>query len=101
MQVVAGSANAQLAGPHIAARLHDRGILYAPDFVANGGGAAAFGLLALGADEKAALRRVDGIGETLREMFREAGSRPESPLAAAQRIVERLLAKHQARRADE
>lgn len=35
---VAGGANNQLATPADAARLHDRGILYAPDYVINAGG---------------------------------------------------------------
>lgn len=87
-RIVAGSANAQLAEPGVAERLHERGIVYAPDFVANGGGAAALGLLALGEDESAALRKVDGIGETVRAIFREAAAAGESPLAGARRIVE-------------
>ena len=90
-RVVAGSANAQLAEPRVADRLRERGIVYAPDFVANGGGAAALGLIALGEDESAALRKVDGIGETVRAIFREAAAADESPLAAARRIVERRL----------
>ncbi|MGD2069360.1 MAG: Glu/Leu/Phe/Val dehydrogenase dimerization domain-containing protein, partial [Gemmatimonadota bacterium] len=47
-RVVAGSANNQLARPEHAGTLHDRGILYAPDYVINGGGALTFGLVALG-----------------------------------------------------
>lgn len=90
-RVVAGSANAQLVEPRVADRLYDRGIVYAPDFVANGGGAAALGLIALGKDESAALGKVDGIGETVRAIFREAAGAGESPLAAARRIVERRL----------
>lgn len=91
-RVVAGSANAQLAAPEIADRLHRRGILYAPDFVANGGGAAAFGLMALGeTDRQAILRKVDGIGAALREVFVEAARRDESPLVAARRIVQQRL----------
>jgi glutamate dehydrogenase/leucine dehydrogenase len=38
VKIVAGSANNQLAHHHHGALLHDRGILYAPDFVANAGG---------------------------------------------------------------
>jgi leucine dehydrogenase len=71
--------------------------VYAPDFVANGGGAAALGLIALGEDEAAARRKVDGIGGTVREIFREAASADETPLAAARRIVERRLAERRAR----
>ncbi len=36
--VVAGGANNQLARPHHGQQLHDRGILYAPDYVINAGG---------------------------------------------------------------
>jgi leucine dehydrogenase len=93
-RIVAGSANAQLAAPEIADRLSERGILYAPDFVANGGGAAAFGLIALGEKDEALVRKVDAIGDTLRGIFREAAARGESPLAAARRIVEQRMAAH-------
>lgn len=98
-RAVAGSANAQLAGSRAAQRLHARGILYAPDFVANGGGAAAFGLMTLGEEDRAAWNaKIDAIGDTLREIFAEAAERDESPLAAAERIAERRLAS--AREAD-
>jgi leucine dehydrogenase len=97
-RIVAGSANAQLANPGVADRLHRHGIVYAPDFVANGGGAAALGLIALGEGEAAARRKVDGIGETVRAIFRESAAADETPLAAARRIVERRLADRRARR---
>ena len=38
MPVVAGGANNQLATPEDGERLHERGILYAPDYVINAGG---------------------------------------------------------------
>jgi leucine dehydrogenase len=37
-KIVAGGANNQLAGPAVGAALFERGIVYAPDFVINGGG---------------------------------------------------------------
>jgi leucine dehydrogenase len=92
-RIVAGSANAQLGEPEDANRLHERDILYAPDYVVNGGGAAAFGLLALGErDEERVLEQVDGIGETLRSIFRAATEGGETPVAAADRRVEEILA---------
>jgi leucine dehydrogenase len=92
--IVAGSANNQLAEPGDALRLHERGILYAPDYVVNGGGALAFGLLDLGrADPDAARKAMERIGETLREIFREAAARGESPAVAADRRVARVLAR--------
>jgi leucine dehydrogenase len=92
-RVVAGSANNQLAEPADADRLHQRGILYAPDYVINGGGALAFGLLELGVTDPAELfRRVEGLGDSLGELFREAAERGESPLATSHRRVQRALA---------
>ena len=91
-RIVAGSANAQLGEPGDADRLHERGILYAPDYVVNGGGAAAFGLLSIGVrDEAAILARVDGIGDTLREIFHAAAERDESPVETARRKVDEVL----------
>jgi leucine dehydrogenase len=93
-RIVAGSANTQLREAADADRLHARGILYAPDYVVNGGGAAAFGLLSIGVrDERRILEHVDGIGETLRSIFQDAASRGETPVAAADRRVEENLAR--------
>ncbi len=89
---VAGSANNQLAEPSNADALHRRGILYAPDYITNAGGALTFGLLHLGVTDDAELRRrVEGIGTSLQEVFEEAGRLDESPLRAAQRRVQRAL----------
>jgi leucine dehydrogenase len=93
-RIVAGSANNQLAEPVDADRLQERGILYAPDYVINGGGALAFGLKARGEkDEGRIASRLDGLQATLAEIFEESAGRGESPLAAARRRVERVLAR--------
>jgi leucine dehydrogenase len=98
-RVVAGSANNQLATAEDAERLHRRGILYAPDFVVNGGGALAFGLLELGETDRATLyARVEALGDSLGEIFAEAAERDESPLAAAHRRVARALDRGRAAR---
>lgn len=91
-RIVAGSANNQLESPSDAEALRVRGILYAPDYIVNGGGALALGLMQSGAVEEAEIRRrVVGIGATLSEIFREAVERGESPVKAANRRVERVL----------
>ena len=55
--VVAGAANNQLADPALADRLHERGILYAPDYVINSGGVLhGTGLELLGWDQATARR---------------------------------------------
>ena len=91
-RIVAGSANNQLDEPEDAERLFERGILYAPDYVANAGGAMVFGALAQGETNQDRLReRVAELGPILTEIFREAAERRESPRHAAERRVERAL----------
>lgn len=93
-RVVAGSANNQLATPEDAARLHRAGILYAPDYVINGGGALTFGLLALHraeAGEELARLVERRVGDRLRAIFSEATERDESPAATANRQARRVL----------
>lgn len=91
-RTIAGSANNQLAEDDDAERLRARGILYAPDFIANGGGALAFGLINSGlTDEGRIARRLDGIGTNLSDVFREAASRGESPHSVAIRRIQDVL----------
>jgi len=92
-RAVAGSANNQLSEPADAERLHRRGILYAPDYLINGGGALAFGLMDLRPDlgSAAIFSRVEALGDSLVDVFAEARRRDESPLATVQRRVEDVL----------
>jgi leucine dehydrogenase len=90
-RIVAGSANNQLAEDDDALALHARGILYAPDYVINGGGATAFALLAEGVGEDVILARMDAIGSLLDELFAAAAAAGVSPLRAAEERVERIL----------
>jgi leucine dehydrogenase len=91
-RIVAGSANNQLDRAEDAERLHERGILYAPDYVVNAGGAIAFGMMHLGETDKEAMREsVLGIEEALNRIFAEAGERGESPVHGARRVAEKAL----------
>ena len=91
-RIVAGSANNQLGEEADALRLHERGILYAPDYVVNAGGATAFAALAEGILEDAELReRVQRLGVVTAEILSEAAERNEPPLVAARRRVARVL----------
>ncbi len=93
-RIVAGSANNQLQDPGDAEALHRRGILYAPDYIINGGGAMAFGLLSQGVYDKLLLfRRVEGIGPSLSEVFREAAECGESPVRTVERRIKAILAR--------
>ncbi len=91
-RVVAGSANNQLEKDADAAILQQEGILYAPDFVINAGGAIAHGSLeVLGWTEEQAQARIEQIYDTLDEIMSEAERRGESPLLGAVRRADRIL----------
>jgi len=92
-RAVIGSANNQLAQDSDAERLMQRGILYAPDFIANGGGALAFGLINLGeTDESVLQRRLAGIQQSLEALFAQAAAEGISTLAAARQAIDARLA---------
>jgi leucine dehydrogenase len=98
-RVVAGSANAQLGEEADARRLHERGILYLPDFVINAGGAMTLGLVDQGVGDPEEIgHRIDGIAGILEEVLEEASRRGEPPLDSALRRVDRVLARARASR---
>ena len=87
-RIVAGSANNQLAQPKAADLLRAAGILYAPDYVINAGGAIAINFLELNErsrdDVDAALV---GIGDTLRKIYARADSEGITTAAAADALA--------------
>jgi leucine dehydrogenase len=91
-RVVAGSANNQLAEPEAAELLRERGILYAPDYVINVGGAVAIvGLEQLGWSDSEADAALAKIGETLREVYERADAQGISTGAAADLLADERL----------
>jgi len=91
--VVAGSANNQLAAPENAERLTEAGILYAPDYVINAGGALhGIGLEALGWSRDTLERRLQGIGGTLTQLFMTADAEQITTEEAAARMAAERLA---------
>jgi leucine dehydrogenase len=97
--VVAGAANNQLADDRIADLLHGRGILWAPDFVANAGGIVniSIELEPAGYDPRRARERVRGIGDTLGAVFANARAIGATPLTAAMELARRRLAEAETR----
>jgi leucine dehydrogenase len=90
--IVAGAANNQLATAADGKRLRDRGILYAPDYVINGGGALhGIGLELLGWSPDELERRVAGIGDTLRHIYAEADAEAIPTAEAAERLARAQL----------
>ncbi len=82
-KAVCGSANNQLGRPEDADLLHDRGILYAPDYVTNSGGAIAFAMMGRKAPESEIFQRLDGLRDVIEEILTEAVREDRSPLWAA------------------
>ncbi|GGE93118.1 Glu/Leu/Phe/Val dehydrogenase family protein [Mycetocola zhadangensis] len=89
---VVGAANNQFADADGAELLAERGILWAPDFIANAGGVIYLDMASKpGADRAAILGRVDDIGHTLKAVFRDAAARSVTTLAAAEKLaIDRL-----------
>lgn len=87
--VVAGAANNQLAEARHDALLAERGILYAPDYVVNAGGLVDVALEYLGVHEHDHLeRKMQGIHDTLLEIFRRARACDLPTGEVADRIAE-------------
>lgn len=90
-EIVCGAANNVLADRSLANRLAERGILYAPDFIANAGGLInVYGDLH-GLNRERLDPLVDGIGEALGRVFEAAEARSVTPLAAARALAEERL----------
>jgi leucine dehydrogenase len=91
-QVVAGAANNQLQDADCGAALHDRRILYAPDFVVNAGGMQhASGEIFGTYDEAAVIRSIDGIYDTVLQICARAQLENGRPEAIAMRLAAERL----------
>jgi leucine dehydrogenase len=91
-RVVAGAANNQLATDEDGDRLRAQGILYAPDYAINGGGALhGIGLEHLGWDAEQLEREVAGIGTTLSRIYDEADAEGIPTHEAAERLAAERL----------
>ncbi len=89
---VVGSANNQLAAPADAERLRHRGIVYAPDFVANAGGVINIAEEPHGYDRQRAYDRIRTIHDTLLRVFDRAEADGTTTAAAADRLAEERIA---------
>lgn len=76
--IIAGAANNQLAGESLGRTLHERGILYAPDYVINAGGVIAVWYEYSSSDTNLLPAQVDRIYETLTEIFSQAQAEHQS-----------------------
>ena len=91
-RVVAGAANNQLARPEHGDALAEMGILYAPDFVINAGGLINVADELMGYDRERAMKRVEEIFRSLREVFRISKSEGIAPVKAAEHLADERVA---------
>ena len=90
--VVAGGANNQLATPADADRIHNRGILYAPDYVINAGGIINVALEYLGQGDRTEVdARVAQIPERLDAIWSESAASNTPAAVVADRMAMRLI----------
>lgn len=92
VRAIVGAANNQLQRDEVAAVLHRRGILYVPDWVANGGG-----LISVVAEHQRqsrewAMERALQIGERLNELLTQAARRQAPPLTVAYEMCDQMSA---------
>lgn len=89
---IAGAANNQLADESVAELLQRQDILWAPDFIANAGGAIQAQLVDVdGGSAADVAAHLPVIRENLRVIFRQARERGTTPLAEANRVAEQLI----------
>lgn len=90
--IVCGAANNQLLETADAKRVERRGILYAPDYVANGGGIINLSLELTGYDPEAAREKLSAVGETMGRVIQRAKRDRITTAEAADRMVEERIA---------
>jgi len=90
--VVAGGANNQLAKPGDGPRLHERGILYAPDYVINAGGIINVSTEYLRDGDSSLVRqRIEGIPDRLEQIWVESAGSGRDPASVADAMAQRLI----------
>ena len=90
--VIAGGANNQLATPADGARLHERGVLYAPDYVINAGGIINVCTEYLDDGDASLVRqRIEAIPTRLEQIWSESASSGRNPAAVADAMAQRLI----------
>lgn len=91
-RVIAGGANNQLATREDGKRVHERGIIYAPDYVINAGGIINVGLEYLGqGDEADVMARIARIPDRLDEVWDESDRSGAPASDVADTIAQRLI----------
>lgn len=89
--IIAGSANNQLEKPRHGDKLHEMGILYAPDYVINAGGVITAAETLVGYEYEKACRKVENIYNSLLKIFNISKEEDITTQKASDVLVERKL----------
>jgi leucine dehydrogenase len=90
--IVAGGANNQLTTADDGPRLHQRGVLYAPDYVINAGGIINVCTEYLGDGDASLVRqRIEGIPLRLEQIWSESEQSGRDPASVADAMAQRLI----------
>lgn len=89
--IIAGAANNQLLEDSHAAALAQRGILFAPDYIINAGGALNASSEGPDYDKDAVYERISGIYDTLIEVFERADKEGISTVEVANQMAEERI----------
>ncbi len=90
--IVAGGANNQLARPEHGARLMERGVLYAPDYVINAGGIINVSTEYLKDGDASVVRqRIEAIPQRLESIWAESQATGSDPAAVADSMAQKLI----------
>ncbi|HEY3568967.1 MAG TPA: Glu/Leu/Phe/Val dehydrogenase dimerization domain-containing protein, partial [Thermoanaerobaculia bacterium] len=92
-RIVAGAANNQLKEDRHGQELHDRGILYAPDYVINAGGLINVYNELVGYNREVSMRMARGIFANMARLFEIARAQSIPTYLAADRLAEERIAR--------
>ncbi|PCJ43189.1 MAG: amino acid dehydrogenase [Moraxellaceae bacterium] len=90
-EIIAGSANNQLAEHRHGEVLHQKGILYVPDYVINAGGLIQVSLGSLNTPQQDIIKKTANIGKTLQQIFERSKQDNVSTHTIADDIAEGIL----------
>ncbi|GKV68133.1 leucine dehydrogenase [Sporosarcina sp. NCCP-2716] len=91
VKVIAGSANNQLKNPEHGDKIHEMGLVYAPDYVINSGGVINVADELDGYNRKRALKKVDTIYQTIEKIFAISKRDGIPSYVAADRLAEERI----------
>lgn len=91
VKIVAGSANNQLAHHHYGALLHERGILYAPDFLINAGGLIHVAVIYDHGNMQKSLEQINNIYHTVYDIFERSAHENRATNEIAEKIARERL----------